>query len=121
MSLRAASRAVSQALCCFERRLDRKEIYYTVWFNAKFLKALHCLSRGKPRGIKPDSRIRTLEGGCPNGVNYERKKGGSQGIQAPLPEGNKKNGPCLTNLHGSPDAAGNPLSGSWVTRRFGMS
>jgi hypothetical protein len=34
--------------------------------------------------------IRTLEGGRPNGVKHERKTGGNEGIQAPLPEGNKK-------------------------------
>jgi hypothetical protein len=25
-----------------------------VWFNTKFFWALHCLNRGKPRGIKPE-------------------------------------------------------------------
>jgi hypothetical protein len=67
MSLRAASRAVSQTLHYFERRLDRMEIYYTVWFNAKFLKAIHCLSCGKPQGIKPDSRIKSQDDEPPRG------------------------------------------------------
>jgi CRISPR-associated protein Cas2 len=40
-----------------DRRLVREEIYYTVWFNTKILKAIRCLNRGKPRGIKPDFRI----------------------------------------------------------------
>jgi REP element-mobilizing transposase RayT len=54
-----------------DRRLVREEIYYTVWFNTKFLKAVRCLNRGKrePKvrrtfgsgGIKPDFRINNRE------------------------------------------------------------
>jgi hypothetical protein len=58
MSLRGASPTVSLALRWSERRLVREEIYYTVWFNTRFLKAVRCLNRGKPRGIKPDFRIK---------------------------------------------------------------
>jgi hypothetical protein len=45
-------------------------------------------------------KIRVLEGGYPNGVKHERKTGGNQGIQAPLPEGNEKKGFCLTSSPG---------------------
>jgi hypothetical protein len=31
-----------------------------------------------------------LEGGRPNGVKHERKTGGNQGIQTPLPEGDEE-------------------------------
>ena len=35
-------------------------------------------------------KLRTPEGGRPNGVKHERKKGSNEGIQTPLSKGNEK-------------------------------
>ena len=60
MRLPALKGGVSVGVAWFDRSLVRKEIYYTVWFNTKCSNALLSISRGKPRGIKPDMRIKAL-------------------------------------------------------------
>jgi hypothetical protein len=59
-------------------------------------------------------KLRMPQGGRPNGVNYERKTGGNQGIQTSVSKGIKKRKKkfCLTSLPGSPATTGNQLSGS---------
>ena len=58
MRLPEASLGVSVALHYLPGSLVREEIYYTIWFNTKQFYAIITNSRGKPRGIKPDFRIK---------------------------------------------------------------